>query len=879
MRRSVRSTVAVSSQGGSFQGDFTTCADADCPQPKGACCFDDGSCKDLTEEQCDAEGGVFQGDFTTCSTTDCPQPPGACCFDDGSCVELTEEDCNAQGGVFQGDFTTCADADCPQPEGACCFDDGTCKELTEEDCIAEGGVYQGDFTRCDDVDCPQPEGACCFCDAQCEILTEDECEAKGGTFLGADTDCEGELFTIDFATEDDFSTPLVNGQAIDDEFGVLIQITSEGPHEGAVIFDSTPGGPNQGGPDNDLLVDLGNVLTLQSSNDPEQTVPGIFDVPNDTAKGGTLFFDFLVTAELLSIDLIDICPEPNESAVVTLIDSAGRMRSYDVPGGWTTDVTVEPDGFDTLDLTTLDPQVGDGGEVATASQDPDFSPTNVVRLEVWFESSGATDTLVFVASPCPPDACPLGACCLDDGSCVEGTEEFCDTIGGFYQGDDTMCVAGLCPQPGGACCLADGSCTEVSEDDCHALGGEYQGDHLTCADVDCPAPCPGDGDCCEPNGTPGCDDLACCEAVCAVDPFCCETEWDSICKDQAKQLCEVCTDDPCPGDGDCCVANGTPGCDDTACCEEVCLIDPHCCSEEWDSSCARKAKDLCSVCDDDPCPGDGDCCVENGTPGCDDVDCCEKVCALDPHCCEAEWDHSCAETAKAECSVCDGGACPGDGDCCVENGTPGCDDVDCCEKVCALDPFCCEVAWDGMCARKANDECSVCDGGACPGDGDCCEANGTPGCDDATCCETVCSIDAFCCENEWDSICKDQAKELCDVCNDGPCPGDGDCCDNNGTPGCDDAVCCETVCAADPFCCDNAWDNLCKEQAKDLCDVCGGGGGPCPGDGDCCTDNGTPGCDDASCCEAVCAADPFCCETAWDGICKETAKDICDVCH
>ena len=52
-------------------------------------------------------------------------------------------------------------------------------------------------------------------------------------------------------------------------------------------------------------------------------------------------------------------------------------------------------------------------------------------------------------------------------------------------------------------------------------------------------------------------------------------------------------------------------------------------------------------------------------------------------------------------------------------------------------------------------------------------------------------------------------------------------------------------------------------------------GGVCPGDGDCFASNGTPGCNDASCCLAVCAIDSFCCDTSWDGICAGEAADIC----
>ncbi|MCH7700217.1 MAG: hypothetical protein IID37_00900 [Planctomycetes bacterium] len=53
------------------------------------------------------------------------------------------------------------------------------------------------------------------------------------------------------------------------------------------------------------------------------------------------------------------------------------------------------------------------------------------------------------------------------------------------------------------------------------------------------------------------------------------------------------------------------------------------------------------------------------------------------------------------------------------------------------------------------------------------------------------------------------------------------------------------------------------------------------GNGDCCAEggNGTPGCDDEACCEAICAADPFCCDTSWDGICADSAQKSCEVCQ
>ena len=49
----------------------------------------------------------------------------------------------------------------------------------------------------------------------------------------------------------------------------------------------------------------------------------------------------------------------------------------------------------------------------------------------------------------------------------------------------------------------------------------------------------------------------------------------------------------------------------------------------------------------------------------------------------------------------------------------------------------------------------------------------------------------------------------------------------------------------------------------------------------CCTDNGpgNPGCDNSTCQSDVCAADAFCCATAWDQACASGALALCgDLC-
>ena len=202
--------------------------------------------------------------------------------------------------------------------------------------------------------------------------------------------------TLDFETEDDFATILVDGQDISTppEFGNYVAISGDGNNQGPACYDSDPNGPNKNGRDKDLLVDLGNLLIHQSNDDPEQTIPGIFDHPNDSARGGNLFFDFIYPSELFSIDLIDIC-EGRQSVTVTLTDGDARTRVYEVPGGWTTDIAHDgPPGFGTLDLTTLADQPG-FMTTATASEDDGFDPTDILRLTVFFQSSGATDNVVF----------------------------------------------------------------------------------------------------------------------------------------------------------------------------------------------------------------------------------------------------------------------------------------------------------------------------------------------------------------------------------------------------------------------------------------------------------------------------------------------------
>lgn len=181
-------------------------------------------------------------------------------------------------------------------------------------------------------------------------------------------------------------------------FFTLSAFSNGSPSLGAAIFDSSPVGPNAGSLDRDLLVDLGNILILQNDHFPTQTLPGTFDTPNDEEDGGTIIFDFTKSLTLLSIDLIDI--DGNGPADLFLLDGSGRTRTYNVPMSWTRDVFAQgPDGFDTLDLTSLAPQLGEGGGTATAFQDLDFDPLDVVRLTIAHSGSAGIDNLVVIPAP------------------------------------------------------------------------------------------------------------------------------------------------------------------------------------------------------------------------------------------------------------------------------------------------------------------------------------------------------------------------------------------------------------------------------------------------------------------------------------------------
>ncbi|MCP4873808.1 MAG: hypothetical protein GY898_34400 [Proteobacteria bacterium] len=419
--------------------------------------------------------------------------------------------------------------------------------------------------------------------------------------------------------------------------------------------------------------------------------------------------------------------------------------------------------------------------------------------------------------------------------------EFCDNGldddgDGLVDCDDPDCVG----FPG---CIGG---TEICDD---GIDNDGDGD-ADCDDIlDCQAfpGCDyGDGDCCSDNGSPGCENELGEDCVCAIDPYCCNVEWDGICADEFENQCggtcdgpgtEIC-DDGIDNDGD-----GFADCDDADC-----GLFPDCVTPGNEFDCDNTV-------DDD---GDGL------------VDCADPDCATDPVCLPGNEDCTNGLDDDGDGLVdCDDGDCTfesvcdaGDGDCCVSNGSPGCDDEAGEDLVCDLDPFCCNVTWDFICADEYQDvfggTCAdeICDNGL---DDD---ADGATDCDDSDCTGDPACPDVEICDNGLD----DDADGFID-CDDLDCQGTPDCaepltetdCTNNIDDDFDGPIdCADSDCFADPACVVPGTETNCANGLDD--------------DGDGATD-----CDDSDCtADPNCNINPF--ETSCvDGIDNDADGDIdCD---
>lgn len=145
-------------------------------------------------------------------------------------------------------------------------------------------------------------------------------------------------------------------------------------------------------------------------------------------------------------------------------------------------------------------------------------------------------------------------------------------------------------------------------------------------------------------------------------------------------------------------------------------------------------------------------------------DCAAAVCAADDYCCTTKWDVLCLDVVDAECD----NLCSGPQECahelCVtgEALDPLCDP--CVESICMVDDVCCGAmfngmpgTWDELCVDSVTDGTHPACAGKCGCVHDECVTGVKldPMC--STCAATICSEDAYCCDNQWDALCVSKA--------------------------------------------------------------------------------------------------------------------------
>lgn len=108
------------------------------------------------------------------------------------------------------------------------------------------------------------------------------------------------------------------------------------------------------------------------------------------------------------------------------------------------------------------------------------------------------------------------------------------------------------------------------------------------------------GDCCETDGSAGCEDDDITECVCAIEPYCCAPQqgWTDLCTGLAASHCEA----PCPAlpPGNCCEPHAGLSCDQPELAACACEIHFQCCARPdiswpWDDYCVGLVAEHCNA--------------------------------------------------------------------------------------------------------------------------------------------------------------------------------------------------------------------------------------------------------------------------------------------
>ncbi len=227
-------------------------------------------------------------------------------------------------------------------------------------------------------------------------------------------------------------------------------------------------------------------------------------------------------------------------------------------------------------------------------------------------------------------------------------------------------------------------------------------------------------------------------------------DGDNLAGDGCSSLCRVEVGVPLVGCGDGIVQIGMgEECDDgneiagDGCEPDCTLTDDCCCEGDVDGNGVIDETDVQVMI---ICLNGGSCGIDVNCDGASDVLDLNGVSCLS------------AGFTERECCACDQepepGVCPGDEPCGLAHGTPGCNDGECCETVCAADPTCCAVGWGAHCVALAADLCvcvGVCEDGAW-----CYDPGGDPGFD-------CCGVGNCPCIEPTDPLSQDLCGEECEA--------------------------------------------------------------------------------------------------------------------
>ena len=521
----------------------------------GACCLDgvdsnnssEGNCEVMSSFSCLELGAKFGGFDTVCASTSCAII-GSCCFDSGSCLEVsTESSCISLGGIFTfGVF--CAEDQCPV--GACCLnvDYGECIDVTENTCVTKlGGVYLGREFSCAEDPC-NPIGSCCFGSGSCvNVMSNETCLIDGGTYVLGEFCVDGAATTeiIQFPDGDTWlqeSSPTIahgrdttlwaGEQGNSNRMHILLNYQlDEALINGRAIQGAT------------LLLQYRNdsgtpsLVTLARVTEPWLSEQATWNTSNgltawsggggavgsvDTVNPLSLAFKVGADTGNIELDVTDFVNDAikNRNGLVSLAIFKAQADGFDSRTEFFSSESSNPPAL-TLEISQgVNPCVGscclETGLCKELSQDTcieyggyylaGFSCTSFschsacCLVESCEETSAETcieleGTYLGDGSSCSDDVCKVGFCCLDSGTCLDVySQEACYALGGnsFVEGEDCTSTACLFL---GACCFNSGGCSVVSADSCDNFGGIYRG-----IGTDCGEGCGPIGSCCLSDG-------------------------------------------------------------------------------------------------------------------------------------------------------------------------------------------------------------------------------------------------------------------------------------------------------------------------------------------------------------------------------------------